>query len=206
MLGYYNYTVILTYISVAISAVGMHLAINGEIKYAMICLGLSGICDMFDGPIARTKKRTEEEKEFGIQIDSLADLICFGAFPAVLGYKIIAGIGHGTANVLLIIYILCGLIRLAYFNVQESIRQKETTEKRKYYQGLPITMAAMIFPAFYAFSDMIDHEVFRYLYLVLMFVVSMLFITDFKIKKATKKEMGLMLLIGIALLIKLITV
>ena len=203
MLGYYNYTVILTYISVAISALGMHLAITGNMKYAMICLILSGACDMFDGPIARTMERTREEKEFGIQIDSLADLICFGVFPAVLGYTVCDEFaGHG-AYILLVLYLLGALIRLAYFNVQESIRQQQTTEKRKYYQGLPVTTAALIFPMVYAFSDFYPN-VFMIVYMVTMLAVSVAFITNFKIKKAGKKEMAAMAVVAFGIFIKLI--
>ena len=79
MLGVYDYTVILTYISLWISIGGMMLSLNGHLDLAVLCLALSGLCDMFDGKIARTKKdRTEIEKRFGIQIDSLCDIVCFG--------------------------------------------------------------------------------------------------------------------------------
>lgn len=75
MLGVYDYTVILTYISLWISIGGMMLSLNGHLDLAVLCLALSGLCDMFDGKIARTKKdRTEIEKRFGIQIDSCATL------------------------------------------------------------------------------------------------------------------------------------
>ena len=49
---------------------------------------LAGVCDMFDGKIARTMKRTKQEKRFGIQIDSLSDFLCFGVLPAMIGYNI----------------------------------------------------------------------------------------------------------------------
>ena len=69
MLGVYDYTVILTYISLWISIGGMMLSLNGHLDLAVLCLALSGLCDMFDGKIARTKKdRTEIEKRFGIQM------------------------------------------------------------------------------------------------------------------------------------------
>ena len=78
MLGVYDYTVILTYISLWISIGGMMLSLNGHLDLAVLCLALSGLCDMFDGKIARTKKdRTEIEKRFGIQIDSLCDIVLF---------------------------------------------------------------------------------------------------------------------------------
>ena len=88
MLGVYDYTVVLTYVSVLISMGGMLFSVNGYPRMAIVCLALSGFCDMFDGKIARTKKnRTEVEKKFGIQIDSLADIICFGVGPSLIAYR-----------------------------------------------------------------------------------------------------------------------
>lgn len=54
-IGYYNYTVILTYISLFCSIAGMLFTVNGWYKMAVLCLALSGLCDMFDGKIARRK-------------------------------------------------------------------------------------------------------------------------------------------------------
>ena len=79
---------------------------------------------MFDGKIARTKKnRTADEKSFGIQIDSLCDIVCFGALPIVICYKI--GMNHIYSIIILILYGLAGLIRLAYFNVMEEKRKND---------------------------------------------------------------------------------
>ena len=87
MIGFYDYTVVLTYISLAVSVFGMTQAIEGRFRTAIVCLAISGLCDMFDGKIARTKKdRTYDEKLFGVQIDSLCDVVCFGAFPVILCY------------------------------------------------------------------------------------------------------------------------
>ena len=75
MIGYYSYTVILTYLSLVFAMAGIHLSFNGMYQWAFICLIMCGICDTFDGMVARSKKnRTEEEKRFGIQIDSLCHL------------------------------------------------------------------------------------------------------------------------------------
>ena len=121
MIGFYDYTVILTYISFASSISGIFLATRGHFNWAIFCLAFSGLCDMFDGKIARTKKnRTEEEKCFGIQIDSLADIVCFGILPIVLGFKL--GMCHVYGIAILLFYGLAGLIRLAYFNVMEEKR------------------------------------------------------------------------------------
>ena len=78
MIGFYNYTVILTYIGLMFSVLGIMETLHGHWKLAILFLVFSGACDMFDGKIARSKKdRTEEEKRFGIQIDSLCDLDMF---------------------------------------------------------------------------------------------------------------------------------
>ena len=62
-LGIYDYTVVLTYISLGISVFGITRALEGDFRIAILCLALSGLCDMFDGKIARTKKnRTDDEK------------------------------------------------------------------------------------------------------------------------------------------------
>ena len=104
MIGFYDYTVIMTYISVVSSMIGIFCAVTDHISAAVCCLAFSGLCDMFDGKIARTKKnRTEEEKCFGIQIDSLADIVCFGILPIVLGFDSI------------IKFILIFIIKLLYF-------------------------------------------------------------------------------------------
>lgn len=118
MIGFYDYTVILTYISFASSISGIFLATRGHFNWAIFCLAFSGLCDMFDGKIARTKKnRTEDEKRFGIQIDSLCDVVCFGVFPIVLCYEL--GMTHFYSIPILVFYGLAGVIRLGYFNVME---------------------------------------------------------------------------------------
>lgn len=153
MLGVYDYTVVLTYVSVLISMGGMLFSLNGCPKMAVVCLAVSGFCDMFDGKIARTKKnRTEVEKRFGIQIDSLADIICFGVAPSLIAYRM--GMNHIVGIAILMFYVLAGLIRLAWFNVSEEIRQNETEENRECYQGLPITSMAIALPILVVFRPL----------------------------------------------------
>lgn len=118
MIGFYDYTVVVTYISLVSSILGMFCAIDGKLTLAVSCLAFSGLCDMFDGKIARTKKnRTDDEKSFGIQIDSLCDIVCFGIFPIILGYKL--GMCKAYSIAILAFYGMAGVIRLAYFNVME---------------------------------------------------------------------------------------
>ena len=72
-IGKYNKSVILTYIGVAFAFSGMAFALYERLPAAMLCLIAAGICDLFDGAAARRCKRDETAKEFGVQIDSLAD-------------------------------------------------------------------------------------------------------------------------------------
>ena len=148
LLGYYNYTVVLTYIGMLAGFMGISYAFDGNAYKAVICLMIAGFCDMFDGTIASTRKRTRQEKCFGIQIDSLSDLICFGVLPAITVYSL----NRGNQMILMVcaFYVLCALIRLAYFNVDEQERQLQSNTSREIYYGLPVTLSALIFPIVYA--------------------------------------------------------
>lgn len=143
MLGVYNYTVILTYIGMLSGFYGILFTFNGDLRRALLCLLIAGVCDMFDGKIAATRERTRSEQRFGIQIDSLSDLVCFGVLPALIVYSLSAGI---LRTVLCALYVLSALIRLAWFNVDEEARQDWDTGRRKVYLGLPVTSAAVVFP------------------------------------------------------------
>ena len=188
MIGFYDYTVVLTYISLISSIMGMFCAIDGKLPFAVFCLAFSGLCDMFDGKIARTKKnRTDDEKSFGIQIDSLCDIVCFGIFPIILGYKL--GMCRIYSLVILSFYGVAGVIRLAYFNVMEAKRQSKTSENRKYYQGLPITSMAIALPIVVVLKPFLGCEFMLALHVV-MLVVGILFITNFKLKKPKNVTMG----------------
>ena len=99
MIGVYDYTVLATYLSLAFGVSGILAAMNGSPYSALLCLMVSGLLDAFDGRIARTKKnRTEQEKRFGIQIDSLNDVVCFGVLPGVIGASLAASGGCARAS------------------------------------------------------------------------------------------------------------
>lgn len=199
MLGFYNYSVILTYIGLVSSVFGMTFAISGRFKIAIFCLAFSGLCDMFDGKIARAmKNRTEDEKRFGIQIDSLCDVVCFGVFPVVLCYA--SGIRSVWGRMILSFYCLASVIRLGYFNVMEEKRQEETEEARVYYEGLPITTIAIVLPI----ACLLKPYLGAYFHLIVqtvMFVEAFLMIFRFQLKKPGKVVMTLLVVgVGLAVL------
>lgn len=203
MIGFYNRSVILTYIGLLSSFFGITQAAagargdEGAFKVAFLCLVFSGFCDMFDGKIARHTKRSKDAQEFGIQIDSLCDLICFGVFPAFIVSCI--GPKHWLTMIAAGLYILGAVIRLGYFNVMESKRQQETNENRKYFQGLPVTSAALIFPLIFAVDNVISGKIsvnIRPIYVIMMFITGFLFVWDIKVKKPRRKEAIVMAVIG----------
>ena len=181
-IGFYDYTVILTYISLISSVLGMTRAIHGDYKFAIFCLAVSGICDAFDGRIARTKKnRTDDKKAFGVQLDSLCDVICFGIFPAIICYLL--GVRGVLGVILVMFYCLCAVIRLAFFNVLEAKRQANEGGATKVYRGLPVTSIAFILPLAFWLQFIIPELAFMILLHAILLVVGFLFILDFPLRK-----------------------
>lgn len=195
MIGFYNYSVILTYIGLISSVFGITQVFEGKLSIAFLCLLFSGICDLFDGKIARAmKNRTDHEKVFGIQIDSLCDLVCFGVFPAVIGYSY--GKNHGLGIIAAVMIVLGAVIRLGYFNVMEEERQRETTELRKQYQGLPVTTVAIILPLLYIGRLNIPREIFPYVFQGFMILISILFVLNINVKKLSIKGILILFTMG----------
>lgn len=207
MIGFYNYTVILTYISLVSSFVGITKLFSEEFLTAIFCLLISGFCDMFDGVVARKhKNRSEQAKTFGIQIDSLCDLVCFGVFPALFNYTYTRSINEKLAIVSLaigIVFTLTALIRLGYFNVMEQERQKETTEKREYYQGLPVTSIAGYLPFVFMFRNILGDN-FVYVLNAFTILIGFLFIYDFKMKKPHGKSLIYISVVGVGMVVILV--
>lgn len=208
MLGFYNYTVILTYMSLVSGTIGIFAAATGRpVVTSIVCLLLSGFFDLFDGMVARTRKKsTDDEKRFGIQLDSLADLVCFGVLPAVIGCRY--GLNNYFYFTIMALYVLAGLIRLAYFNVCEENRSAKESGARTTYDGLPITTAAIIFPLFYCFrlctGSYFAPETYTYLYCGLLIAVAFAFLFN---KLKIRKAKGTMIyIVGLFGLVELITV
>ena len=188
LLGVYDYTVWLTYFGLFISIVGIMEGLRGRQTKAIFCLAISGLCDAFDGRIARKKTdRTEDEKAFGIQIDSLCDIVCFGVFPSVICFTL--GV-NGAAGMLVIAwYCICGVIRLAQFNVTAQGRLGETEEKHCY-RGLPITSAAVVLPVMCLIGTWIPEGIFVLLLHLILAAMGLMFVIDVPFPKLKLKDLA----------------
>ena len=219
MIGYYNYTVWLTYLSLISAALGIGASLHGigHPYIGIFFLMLSGLCDAFDGRVARRKKdRTEEEQKFGIQIDSLADLVAFGVLPACIGLSLatlgpdlrgsiikdfrelcVQGFLSSVLIIILVFYVLAALIRLAYYNVLEEERQKTETGNRKYFVGMPVTAASLLFPTIMLAQYLLPFDI-TWLYFLGLLVLGILFLSNIRVPKPTLKGILIMVAIGAA--------
>ncbi len=216
MIGFYNYTVILTYLSLVFASTGIAFSFmeSGHPFLGVICLLLCALCDSFDGKVARTKKdRTVSECKFGIQIDSLSDIIAFGVLPSCIGmsmlfrseymYKTGGEWWHLVFTVLALVicaaFTLAALIRLAYYNVTEEERQEEEEGVRKYYLGLPVTLGALMIPIPFALQMIVSKLTnvdITYVYFAVMLMIAIAFISKFKLGKPGKWKMTFMIIMG----------
>jgi CDP-diacylglycerol--serine O-phosphatidyltransferase len=80
-------------------------------------------------------------------------------------------------------YVLCAIIRLAFFNVLEEKRQKSESGSAKYYRGMPVTTISMILPPVYLTHVILSSEAFLLVLHGIMFLSALLFILDFPVKK-----------------------
>lgn len=125
-----------------------NLGSNPHFEIAAKAIGAAVVLDGLDGRIARM---TNTVSDFGREMDSLADVITFGIAPAVLAY--VWGVqfvdpggflkDHRAGYLLAFLFLLCGAVRLARFNVQTNpIPRNPGRPDRKYFVGLPIPAAA----------------------------------------------------------------
>lgn len=217
LLGFYDYTVVLTYMSLLSAGIGIFVSLYGEGHpyLGIFCLMFCGLCDAFDGKVARTKKnRTESEIKFGIQIDSLSDLVAFGVLPACIGDAMIRvsptinelprAVEDGRFSLsltvllffIMLLYMLAALIRLAYFNVEEEERQKSEGGTRSYYCGVPVTSSALVFPTILLLQYILPLDI-TMLYFAFMMLLGFLFLSKIQIKKPGLKGILVMVAIGL---------
>lgn len=179
MIGFYDYTVILTYGGLIFAILGIVDCFHGNFVGALLYLGLALVCDTLDGRVAHTKRnRTHAQTMFGIQIDSLCDMVSFGVMPAIFCYCV--GMNSEWDLVLIGYYCLCCVIRLAYFNV---LALDKKPGEKSVYHGLPVVGFAIGLPVFYLLSLWCSNPVVVWTLRAALPLTGTLYILNFEMPK-----------------------
>ena len=178
LIGRWNRSVVLTYLSVAACVFGIVSCLVWQnLNWACVCLVLAGIFDVFDGKVARSMKRTEQDKTFGIELDSLADTLSFIALPIVI--CISSGFDAWYLFLAPIWFAICGIARLAHFNTLAA----EEDGPVKYYHGLPVTFTALIIPIVYLLIRSLPLISIQYILVSTLLLIGCFNVIDFKLPK-----------------------
>jgi len=181
--GVYILPNLFTTASLFLGFMGMIWAIEGLYEYSALCILGSCLFDGLDGKVARLTNTTSE---FGVQFDSLADLVAFGATPALTVYLWQLH-SFGTLGLMAsFLLIACGALRLARFNVQSAVTSK------KFFVGLPIPAQASTLATLILFAPHLPEnwiaDVLPTACLVLVYVLSFLMVST--MRYASFKEYG----------------
>jgi len=149
--------------NVACGILSIMFAINDQYGYAAgLMLGAAAF-DFFDGKVARW---VGQQREFGRELDSLADTISFGVAPAIFAFSLIQ---TKLAIIAFTIFVFCGILRLARYNI--------TSDRTEGFIGMPITLNGILIPVVY-FAGL-DAKWYPYLYLILGFLM----VSSMKVRK-----------------------
>src|SRR5512145_1847453 len=147
MLRSYTWADVLTIGNASCGTIAIFLCLDylatGNARFlwaAFILLPTALVLDVLDGYVARLNRK--RQSVLGADLDSLADVISFGVAPAVLGFTL--GLRGGWDMLVLTYFVVCGVSRLARFNVTASALADEQTGKVKYFEGTPIPTSIVI--------------------------------------------------------------
>jgi CDP-diacylglycerol--serine O-phosphatidyltransferase len=147
MLRSYTTADLLTIGNAACGTVAIFLCLDyvasGERRFlwsAFVLLPAALVCDVLDGYVARLNRA--RQSRLGADLDSLADVISFGVAPAILGFTL--GLRGGWDMLLLTYFVVCGVSRLARFNVTAEALTDTDTGKVKYFEGTPIPTSIVL--------------------------------------------------------------
>ncbi len=158
--------------SAFLGVVSIIASFHGNFRSALIYIILSLICDGLDGRVARLTKTTSK---FGVEFDSLADLVAFGVAPAVLFYVGIGADFGRLGSLLTAFFVVFGAIRLARFNVTAQ------TNESSVFIGLPIPTAALVSAIWtYAYFTYDFLESYELVFLILQGILGLLMVSNIR--------------------------
>lgn len=200
IIGIYRNCDFVTMLSSVFGIIGIICAFNAHINLAIFSLVMSGICDSFDGVLARKRNNTKKEMIYGCEMDSLSDIVCFGVLPIVISIN--DGINGWWANVVYIIYVLTGIIRLAYYNTLYHIDENS----KGYFIGLPITSVAILYPVFWLIFRMNELANSSVVIILMFLSLAISYITRVKIKKIDTKWRLVLATLGVLFIVVAIVI
>ena len=177
IIGVYTLPVLITFMGVFCAFSACIMAWQKNFAYAIVLFMLAGTFDLFDGVVARKTKRTQMQKQFGIQIDSLADVCSFGVTPIVLG--IFLGMNTVFDFMIMGLYLGAALMRLAYFNCQ-AIQEEGRVS---YYTGLPVTYSTILLPIVIVIAYLLTGEFCLWILRTAYIMIAILFVLKIKLPK-----------------------
>lgn len=175
-IGYYRLCDLLTMGSVCIAFAGMGMALTQHFVLSFLCLLLCGVCDAFDGVLARRRNDPPQKQTYGLHLDALADLICFGVLPAVITLQLGRSLFAAAAGVL---YLLAALVRIAFHG---ALLARQELDGRTCL-GLPTEASAAVYPVLGLALRLLDHSLLRYVMPALLLVLAVLFLLPVRIRK-----------------------
>lgn len=177
ILGVYNFACLLTLSGAGAAMAAIYLASTGKIELALVWLMLAGLADLFDGVIARKLALNSYEKEYGVQLDTVVDVVAFVVTPCIIAFH--AGMSSALTLCGPAVFVLAGIIRLAHFNTL-SVRSADSST---HHHGLPVTYTALLLPLLFMTRDFLTPVVFSALLAVSFPLVGLLFVIDIPIRK-----------------------
>lgn len=167
-----NFVNIPDYISIGnlLSGVlSIFMALEGYYLIAAGLILLGAIFDLFDGRVAR---KLNMASEFGVQLDSLCDVVSFVVAPAVFAYAIVGQ--EWYVKLILALYVVAGVLRLARYNVTG------TTDGGKYFEGVPVPVSLVLPFLYFVFEH---YHINLSIWLLLYCIHGILMVSVVKIKK-----------------------
>lgn len=181
LVGVYNPPTLVTMAGLISGFGACWLGIAGQLELAVVALIWAGVFDLFDGMLARRTKMTARESAFGVQIDSIVDMVSFGVAPVLVAISF--GMGGVLGVVAGLLYVCAAAQRLAFFNVLQEESREESGTGLTSYTGLPVTFSALIFGTLLALRDVMSETGFALFLPLLCILVSLLYVYPLRIPK-----------------------
>ncbi|MET1077837.1 MAG: CDP-alcohol phosphatidyltransferase family protein [Pseudomonas sp.] len=181
LIGVYNPPTLVTLAGLLCGFGACWLSFAGRLELAVVALIWAGIFDLFDGLVARRTQMTAREAAFGVQIDSIVDMVSFGVAPVLVAIGF--GLGGVFGLIAGLLYVCAAAQRLAFFNVLQEESHASSGAGLTCYTGLPVTFAALIFGALLMLCDLLSPALFGLFLPLLLILVGGLFVYPLRIPK-----------------------